>query len=331
MSEMRWNPMMREWVVTATHRQDRTFKPPRDFCPLCPTKPGAFPTEVPADDYQFVVFENRFPSFRRVPEPPAVAGCEFYPVAPAEGICEVVLYAPRHEGSLTDYPPSHIRKVVELWTDRCLELGALPAIKYVFIFENKGEVVGVTLHHPHGQIYAFPFIPPRIERELESARLHRAAAGRCLFCDIVAEEKRDGRRLLLENDGFAAVVPFFARYPYEVHVLSKEHRPSLADLTRREKTDLAFILKGVLLKYDNLFDVSFPYMMVVHQAPTDGGGADFHLHFEFYPPMRTKEKLKYLAGCESGAGTFVNDSNPEEKAGELKNRPPRTMDEIADE
>ncbi|MFH1538690.1 MAG: galactose-1-phosphate uridylyltransferase [bacterium] len=329
MSEMRWNPTMREWVVTATHRQDRTFKPPKDFCPLCGTKKDAFPTEVPADDYQMVVFENKFPAFRHEPEQEGVEGSELYPVAPSKGICEVILYTPKHEGTLTDYPTSHIRKVVELWTDRTIELGALDYIDYVFIFENKGEVVGVTLHHPHGQLYAFPFIPPRIQREMESQRAHREKTGRCLYCDIAAEEKKAGKRVILENESFLAAVPFYARYPYEVHIFAKEHRQGLPELSDGEKDDLAVILKGVLLKYDNLFGTSFPYMMVLHQAPTTADPPDFHFHIEFYPPMRTKDRLKYLAGCESGAGTFVNDSNPEEKAAELRNCAPRSAGEIS--
>ncbi|MEW6203194.1 MAG: galactose-1-phosphate uridylyltransferase [bacterium] len=331
MSEMRWNPVLREWVVTATHRQDRTYKPPPDFCPLCPTETGAFPTEVPASDYQMVVFENKFPAFRRNAEVSDEKGTELYTVAPAQGICEVVLYTPGHEGSLTDYPPSHIRKVIELWTDRYRELGSYPFVKYVFIFENKGEVVGVTLHHPHGQIYAFPFVPPRIQTEIESDQVHRERTGRCLFCDVVEEEMMDGRRVILQTEAFAAVVPFYARYPYEVHIFARQHHSSLIEFTDNEKDELSHILKGVLVKYDNLFNISFPYMMVLHQAPTDGGEVDFHFHIEFYPPMRSADKLKYLAGCESGAGTYVNDSNPEEKAVELKNCAPHSVEEIEDE
>lgn len=330
MSEMRWNPMMGEWVATATHRQDRTYKPPKGFCPLCPTKQGGFPTEVPSDNYEMVVFENKFPSFRRQPFEPDVEGTELYPVKSSQGICEVVLYSPRHEGSLTDYPVSHIRKLIEVWTDRYLELGARDFIKYVFIFENKGEVVGVTLAHPHGQIYAFSFIPPRVQAEIDAARAHREKHGTCVLCDVVAAERKAGARIVMENDHFLAVVPFYARYPYEVHILAREHRSSLADLNDAEKMGLAEVLKAVMVKYDNLFDMSFPYMMVMHQAPTTGdpGAADFHFHIEFYPPLRSKDKQKFLAGCESGAGQFVNDSCPEEKAEELRNAAPHSLEEV---
>ncbi len=319
MSELRWNPVLEEWVITATHRQDRTFLPPKDYCPLCPTKPGAFPTEVPAESYEIVCFENKFPSLRHNAPEPAVEGSDLYPVAPAEGICEVVLYTPQHEGSLAGMDVAHIEKLVYVWADRYRELGARPEIKYVFIFENKGEVIGVTIPHPHGQIYAFSYIPPKIAQEISSSRRHLDRTGRCLFCDILAEEKRDGRRIITENDSFTAVIPFYARYPYEVHLFSREHRRSLADFGERENADLAAILKDLLRRYDRLWGFSLPYMMVMHQAPTDGEPHDeCHFHIEFYPPYRTKEKLKYLAGCESGTGAFINDTLAEEKAAELR-------------
>ena len=325
MSELRWHPILEEWVVTATHRQDRTFLPPPGYCPLCPTRPGGFPTEVPAEDYQYVVFENRFPSFSRRPPEPAIAGDDFYQIAPATGICEVVLYSSRHEGTLADRSVAEIDRLIRVWTDRYRVLGARKDIDYVFIFENKGEAIGVTLHHPHGQIYAFSYIPPKIQRELDSADRHFRRTGHCLFCDVLAREREDARRIVAENASWIAVIPFFARYPYETYLLPKEHRDSLLQLTRDERLDMAAILKEVLVKFDALWGLSFPYMMVMHQAPTDGitrPGA--HLHVEFYPPMRTPDKLKYLAGCESGAGTFINDTLPEDKAVELRNARPAT-------
>ncbi len=319
MSELRWNPLLGEWVVTATHRQERTFLPPADFCPLCPTAPGGFPTEVPEPDYDIVVFENRFPSFRSAPEPPGVESREFSPVRPARGICEVILYAPRHSSTLAQEPVEQIYKLVLVWVDRFRELGALEFVDYVFIFENKGEAIGVTLHHPHGQIYGYPFIPPRINRELELSRVHKEQTGRCLICDIRADELRDGRRIITENRSFAGYIPFFARWPYEVHLVSSRHIQALTDLDDREQKDLASILKSLLEGYDRLFGLSFPYMMVVHQRPTDGLSYDYyHLHIEFYPPMRSANRLKYLAGSESGAGLFINDTLAEQKAAELR-------------
>jgi UDPglucose--hexose-1-phosphate uridylyltransferase len=320
-SELRWNPLLGEWVATATHRQERTFLPPADFCPLCPTKPGGFPTEVPESDYDIVVFENRFPSLRPDPPEPAVEGTEVYPVRPGVGECEVILYTPHHTSTLADEPVEQIYKLVRVWTDRFEELGALPFADYVFIFENKGEAIGVTLHHPHGQIYAYPFVPPRIARELEQSLAHRERTGRCLLCDILAEERRDGRRLVAGNDSFTAVIPFFARWPYEVHVYSSRHLQALTDMSEGEQRDLASMLKTLMVAYDRLFDISFPYMMVLHQRPTDGGAHDhYHFHVEFYPPLRTKAKLKYLAGSETGAGMFINDTLAEEKAAELRGK-----------
>jgi UDPglucose--hexose-1-phosphate uridylyltransferase len=319
MSELRWNPLLGEWIATATHRQDRTFLPPADFCPLCPTRSGGFPTEVPEPTYDIVAFENRFPSLRPEPDAPSVDGIELCPVRPARGICEVILYAPRHTSSLAQEPVEQIHKVVQVWTDRFLELGALDFVDYVFIFENKGEAIGVTLHHPHGQIYGYPFVPPRIERELDCSRAHHAETGRCLICDLLAAELRDGRHLVVRTASFAAYVPFFARWPYEVHVVSTRHAQALTDFDAAERRDLAETLKALLVAYDRLFQVSFPYMMVMHQRPTDGGEYPFyHFHIEFYPPLRSANRLKYLAGSETGAGMFINDTLPEEKAAELR-------------
>lgn len=319
MSELRWNPLLGEWLATATQRQDRTFMPPPDHCPLCPTKPGGFPTEVPESTYDIVVFENRFPSLSPDPPPPAVKATELYPVRPSKGVCEVVLYTPNHASSLAQEPVTQIYKLIQVWTDRFAELGALDYVKYVFIFENKGEAIGVTLHHPHGQIYAYPFTPPRISRELEMSYAHSERKGSCLMCDIILEERRDGRRLVFENDSFVAYVPFFARWPYEVHIAARRHKQALTDFDRDEQRELALMMKTLLMAYDRLFNLSFPYMMVMHQRPTDGADYDYyHFHIEFYPPLRTATKLKYLAGSETGAGMFINDTLPEEKAAELR-------------
>lgn len=319
MSEMRWDPVLEEWVITASGRQNRTFLPPKDYCPLCPTRPGAEPTEVPESDYEIVVFENRFPSMREVAPHPTIEGSELYKVRPAQGRCEVILYTPHHEGSLADRSVEEIHRLIYVWTDRYEELGKLDYIDYVFIFENKGEIIGVTIPHPHGQIYAFPFIPPKIRREIESSEKHLTRTGRCLFCDILAEELKDGRRIVAENDGFVAFIPFFAHYPYEVHVYAREHKASLSELDDDDKLNLAKLMKVLLTKYDNLWGFSLPYIMVMHQKPTDGKNYDgYHFHVEFYPPNRTKEKLKFLAGTEIGAHTFVNDTLPEEKASELR-------------
>ena len=320
MNQLRWDPILREWVAYATHRQDRTFLPPAEYCPLCPTKPGGFPTEVPREHYDIVVFENKFPSFSPDALEPDEAGSDLTPTAPGRGVCEVVLYSDDHDATLASMSERRIRNLIEVWADRYVELGSREFVDYVFIFENKGEAIGVTLHHPHGQIYAYSFVPPRPKRELESAREYRREHGRCLHCDLLSEEVSDGRRLVEKGEHFAAFVPFYARFPYEVHLYARRCAPSIADLDGEERRDLAHVLKRVLAGYDALFDMSLPYMMVMHQAPTDGGDHEgaAHFHIEFYPVNRTAEKLKYLAGSETGAGVFVVDDLPEATAEKLR-------------
>jgi UDPglucose--hexose-1-phosphate uridylyltransferase len=234
-------------------------------------------------------------------------------------VCEVVLYSPNHNSSLAEEPVEQIHRLVRVWTDRFRELSQLEFVKYVFIFENKGEAIGVTLHHPHGQIYAYPFIPPRILTELETSRAYYKEHDRCLLCAVQEEELTDGRRIVSQNESFVAVVPFFARWPYETHLYSRRHLQALTDMSDVEQRDLAEILKTLLVAYDKLFARSFPYMMVLHQRPTDGDDyAVYHFHIEFYPPMRAGNRLKYLAGSETGAGMFINDTLPEQKARELR-------------
>ncbi|MCA1687580.1 MAG: galactose-1-phosphate uridylyltransferase [Actinobacteria bacterium] len=317
MNQLRWDPTLREWVAYATHRQDRTFLPPAEYCPLCPTKPGGFPTEVPRESYDIVVFENKFPSFSPEAPEPDEPGDPLTPTAPGRGVCEVVLYSDEHGATLAGMSERRIRNLVEVWADRYEDLGSLDYVDYVFIFENKGEAIGVTLHHPHGQIYAYPFVPPRPKKELEAARRYRDENdGRCLHCDLLAGEHEDGRRLVAKEEHFTAFVPFYAHFPYEAHVYARRCAPSIADLADEERRDLARVLKRLLMGYDRLFGFSLPYMMVMHQAPTDGDdhGGIAHFHIEFYPPNRTADKLKYLAGSETGAGAYIVDALPEETA-----------------
>jgi UDPglucose--hexose-1-phosphate uridylyltransferase len=323
-SERRWNPVLGEWVTTATHRQDRTFLPPRDFCPLDPTLPGKPPTEIEREDFEIVVFENKFPSFRLEPPARAVEGTPLTPVEPAVGVCEVVVYTPQHDATLASAALETIRRLIAVWAHRTLELGALPEVDYVFVFENKGEAIGVTLHHPHGQIYGYPEIPPLLQKEVASARRHIEEGEACLWCDLLDQELADGRRIVIETETWVAAVPFAARWPYEVHVIPRRHIGWLHELTDAEGEDLARTLKTLLLKYDALFGFSLPYIMAVHQRPTDRGGHEgYHLHFEFLPPNRTATKLKYLAGSETAAGAFVNDTLPEDTAPQLRELEPR--------
>lgn len=313
MSELRWNPLLEEWVITATHRQERPLMP-KDSCPFCIGS-----DQVPPS-YEIVCIPNKFPSLQYPPLEPDVKSKKYSSVIKSEGICEVVLYTPFHDTTLTHFSDNYIYKLIKVWTQRYKELGVKKFIKYVYIFENKGGVIGVTLPHPHGQIYAFPYIPPKVTQELEAARKYYRQNKKCIFCDILRDERKEGLRKILENKHFFAFIPFFARWPYEVHLYAKRHLGSLLDLTDEEKKFLAKILKRLLVKYDNLFGFSFPYMMILHQIPTDNRTYDYyHFHIEFYPPYRDRNKLKYLASCEIGAGSFINDTRAEEKAKELRN------------
>jgi len=318
-SELRWNPLLEEWVVTATHRQERTFFPPPDYCPFCPTESGGFPTEVPASSYDIVVLQNKFPSFQPDPPAPAVEGHALTPVLPATGICEVVLYSPEHDASLVSLGRDTVYKLVQVWRDRYQELGSRPDIEYVLVFENRGQEVGVTLTHPHGQIYAFSYVPPIPRRELANMSRYWLRERRCLMCDLLEREIRDGVRLISEFGSFHVVVPFYARFPYEVHIVPERHVGGLPDLNEQEDWELAGAIYDVVVRYDSLYSAPMPYMMALHQMPTDGGQHRcYHFHVEFYPLRRSANKLKYRAGCESGAGTFITDALPETWAEELR-------------
>lgn len=295
---------------------------PQDWCPFCPGS-GRVP-----DNYDVYIYPNDFAAFSIPPPEPAIEGDDFYKVRHSLGKCDVVLYHPDHNTSLPQLTIEHLVKLVKLWRKRFEELKATPGIRYVLIFENKGAVIGVTMPHPHGQIYAFPFIPPRLEKEVAAARAHRRAKRRCLYCDILKKERKDGRRIVAENETFTAFIPFYARWPYEVHIFPRRHTGALDEFRPADERGLAEILKWVTLKYDNLFQFSFPYMMLMHQAPTKGKYPEFHFHIEFYPPHRSKEKLKYLASVESGSGTFLNDSLAEDKAAELRDVHPMRREDI---
>lgn len=320
MTERRFDPVTGEWRMFAGHRQGRTFLPPEEFCPLCPTKDGHPPTDIPLPAFDVVVFENRFPALVREPPEPSVSGSPLYPVAPSAGANEVVVYSDDHHLGLAQMDAARIARIVEVWADRYADLGSRPEVAYVFIFENRGVAVGVTLHHPHGQIYAYPEVPPRARRELDVALAHFAELGTCVFCDVVARERADAVRVVARNRSFVAFVPFAARFPYEIHVSSLRHAASLLDLTDPERLALAGILLDVVGGYDRLFGFPLPYVMSMHQAPTDDGEHQHvsHFHIEFTPLHRTADKLKYLAGSELGAGAFINDIAPEDAAVRLR-------------
>ncbi len=324
MNERRRDPTTGEWRMFATGRQDRTFLPPADHCPLCPTRDPSAPTEIPGSGFEVAVFDNRFPSLLPSPPPPQSTSSPPYAVAPAAGATEVVVYSDAHDTTLADLGVERIARLVDVWADRYAVLGGRDEVAYVFIFENKGEAIGVTLHHPHGQIYGYPEIPPRARLELDVAAAHRAVTGGCVFCEVGARERADGVRVVAQNRSFLAFVPFAARFPYEVHVMAQRHASSLLDLSDPERLALAELLETVVRGYDALFRFPLGYVMSMHQAPTDDGPweAISHFHIEFTPFYRTATKLKYLAGSELGAGAFINDTAPEETAAALRVRWP---------
>jgi len=319
-SQIRCDPLSEEWVIVASHRQGRTHLPPADQCPLCPSRDGRA-TEIPAADYDVVVFENRFPSLAS--DPGRVADAGPFARRPGVGRCEVVCFTSDHGGALARLPVGRIRTVVEVWADRTLELGAMDGVEQVFPFENRGEEIGVTLHHPHGQIYAYPFVAPRTARQLDVARAHREATGGCRTCSIVAAEA-EGERVVATVPGWLAVVPFAARWPFEVHLYPTRHLPDLPALDDGERDGLAVLLKDVLGRFDALFDQPLPYMLICHQAPVRRDRDLAHAHLEAFSIRRTATKLKYLASSESGAGVFINDIAPERAAELLRAATSRT-------
>lgn len=315
-AHLRWHPLRGEWVAYAEHRQNRTFLPPPEYNPLAPTTDPANPTEVPSGPWDVAVFENLFPTLTLAAhDPPDLP----VPTAPGLGVCEVIVFTQDAQTSLGRLPLDHLELLIEVWGDRYQELGARPEIQYVFPFENRGVEVGVTLHHPHGQLYAYPFVPPVAARELEQQRAYLARHGRGLVEEFVAREKREAVRLVYDGPEVAAFMPICARYSYEIWIAPLRPAPSLAVLTAAERRDLARALKTTLLKFDGLWGRPFPYILACHQAPTDGSEhREAHVHFELYPAYRMHGRLKYLAGSEIGAGVFTADTVPEAKVKELQ-------------
>lgn len=327
MAELRWNPLLGTWTMVAPSRQER----PSDAgdavspggCPFCPGS-GKVP-----ERYDILAYDNDYPALagaNRAPSPdgqesPRVSGP--YAVAPAYGKCEVLLYSQDHDAALSDLPLEHVRKLVDLWVDRSRELALDPRVKYVMVFENRGPEVGVTIHHPHGQVYAYPFVPLKVQAELDNCRDYFDANGRCLICDMNAEEERAGLRLIAGDQDFLCYLPHFTDYPYGAFVVPKRHVTMLSGLTDRERTSLALMLKRLVGAFDLLFRRQFPYMMCVHQGPVNtpasgGGERDYHLHLEFYPPLRDAAKIKYYASSEMGAWAACNPTLVEETAVSLR-------------
>lgn len=311
----RWHPLRKEWIIYAPYRQDRTFLPPKDHSPLAVTTSRDFPTELPEGEYDVAVFENLYPSLNlTTEEQPGL----YVPTQPSKGVCEVVVFTQNPETSLGQLSCEKIELILRVIAERTKELSKNGLIQYVLPFENKGVEMGVTLHHPHGQIYSYPFIPPVQERFLESMKEHWTKNKNSLIESIIENEKAEARRVIDENETIICFIPAFARYPYETWIVPKRRMSFLYDLTDKEFKDLSYLLKKVLLKFDKLWNRPFPYLMTINQAPVKGDFPFAHLFFQITPPYRSKDKLKFLAGTELGAGVFVNDSLPEDKAEELK-------------
>ena len=331
--EERWHPLREEWVIVAAHRQDRPWSGGTvehaeeelpEYLPDCYLCPGNVRVSGKRnDDYTGTfVFDNDHPSVSPdAPETPAPP-TGIYRNRPARGIARVVCYSPKHNLTLGELEREEVANLLRVWQDEYTDLGSRPDIAHVLTFENKGAAVGVSNPHPHCQIYATNFVFKTIETEARAAQRHLAETGRVLFQDILAAERQDGRRIIAENDSAIAFLPYFARYAYEVFVAPKQTHPSIAALSEAEVRDFAAVLKTVLVKFDNLWRMPFPYVMPLHQAPTDGGDySGFHFHIEFHPPLRKPNLLKYLAGPEIGGGNFLSDTSPQEKAAELRALP----------
>lgn len=320
-SELRYDQLLDEWVIVASHRQDRTHLPPADECPLCPTVDG-HATEIPAGDFDVVVFENRFPSLTTAAaalndgagSSDAVQATR----EPGVGRCEVVCFTSDHGSSFAALSRRRARTVIEAWVDRTEQLSQMRGIEQVFAFENRGPEIGVTLHHPHGQIYAYPFVTPRTRRMMEVAERHFQRTGRNLFADVIATEEQQSTRIVATSEHWIAFVPAAARWPYEVHLFPRRHVPDLPALTDEERDDLAGIYPDVLGRLDRLHGDPMPYIAAWHQAPVHSNRNLAYLHLQVCSVRRAPGKLKHLAGSEAAMGVFINDIAPEAAAESLR-------------
>ncbi|MHB8964156.1 MAG: galactose-1-phosphate uridylyltransferase [Saccharofermentanales bacterium] len=312
MAELRWNPFLQDWVMIASHRQERP-QMPKNWCPFCPG------SEKVPDGFTVLKYDNDFPALSMQPPVPDDVADSFFRTAPSYGKCEVILYTPEHTKSLSQLSAANVAELIDLWCERYIELSGDEKVKYVFIFENRGEVVGVTMPHPHGQIYAYPFTPKRISIEKKAMDEYRTGTGRCLHCDNLEHETAYGRRIIYRNASFVVFLPFYSEYPYGINIVPIRHYGTMTDMTIEERHDFALALIVSAGTLDSLFDKPFPYMMCFHNPPVHSDMSDdWHFHVEFFPPMRSEFKQKFNASSETGAWAHCNPTAPEEKAEELK-------------
>ena len=317
LSQIRHDPLVDEWVVIAGHRQTRTHLPSLADCPLCPSRAG-HPTEIPDDDYDVAVFENRFPSLATpvlntgTAAPPE--GDSPFAERPGVGRCEVVCFTSDHDSSFAQLTPARVATVLQAWTDRTRELSKLPGVEHIFAFENRGEEIGVTLGHPHGQIYAYPFVPPRALQMLAATERH----GSCIHCAAIAAEQEAGLRVVTESSQWVAFVPHAARWPFEVHLYPRRHVPDLTELNDAERAEFPLIYLEVLQRFDGVFGTQMPYIAGWQQTPVRQSREGGHLFMEVFSIRRAPNKLKYLAGSEAAMGVFINDITPEQAAQMLR-------------
>ena len=335
-SELRQDPLTGAWYTYAAHRMNRTFMPPANENPLAPTRPGQLPTEIPADDYDVVVFQNRFPSLAQAESQAgahsATATPVFVPSKPGHGRCEVVCFTPNSQVSFRDLPYTRARTIVEAWAHRTKELSALPGIEYVYPFENRGEEIGVTLQHPHGQIYAYPFVPERAAQIAARAQEFREAQGGAgtgtgagaetgpdLFDHILGCEHADGQRVVVQGEYFTAFVPAAAKWPVEIMLVPHRAVPNFAELHDAEKDELTRLYLDILGRMDRFFDgvERTPYIASWNQAPVNAP-EDGRLHLQLFSLMRSPGRMKFLAGSESGQGAWISDTTPERIAARFR-------------
>lgn len=311
-SQLRRDMLTGEWTIVAAHRQDRTFQPMRQGCPLCPSSPG-HATEIPAPDYQVVVFDNRFPSL--APDDTPAAETEL--LRPGIGRCQVVCFTDDHDARVADLDADRTLLVVQAWADTVRGLRADPHLVSCLVFENRGPEIGVTLSHPHGQVYAYPFVPTRERLLLDAATRHRAETGRALALDLARQEEHDGERLLAATDHWTAHVPFGARWPFEMRLTPRRDVSALDGLEPDEAADFAVLYPRLLRALDDVYGVPMPYVAAWHQAPLNGEHAS-QLFLEVFSTRRAPDRLKYPAGSESAAGAWINDIAPERSAAMLR-------------